>query len=222
MQEAGFFAQKRSSPVGLSGVILAHAAVLGALVLIKGPQIIAHEPVVTTVRTIEIPQDPPPQPPPEPRNDPAPRPLERLTSTPTVIERPVIGIVTPPLPPLPPTYDPPGNTITRDPPVAPPTPRIVPPRRARANLGGYFSTDDYPAAAIRAEAEGTTRFALAIGADGRVKNCAITGSSGNSALDSATCRILRARARYTPARDQNDNPVSGQDRGSVTWRLPAE
>lgn len=221
MQEAGFFAQKRGSPTGLALVVLAHAAVLGALVLIKGPTVI-RDLIDTEVTLIPIDADPPPVPPPPRPDEPRPAPIERMTTVTTPIERPILGPVTPPLPPLPPTYDPPGNVIARDPPVAPPTPRFVAPRRARANLGGYFSTDDYPAAAIRVEAEGTARFALAIGADGRVKDCRITGSSGNSALDSATCRILRARARYTPARDQNENPVPGQDSGSVTWRLPAE
>jgi periplasmic protein TonB len=221
MQEAGFFAQKRSSPTGLALVVLAHAAVLGALVLVKGPEVFGDF-TQTRVRLIPLPQDPPPEPPPPRPDEPRPAPIERMTSVPVPILRPIAGPVTPPLPPLPPTYDPPGNVIARDPPVAPPTPRVSRPQRARANLGGYFSTDDYPAAAIRVEAEGTTRFTLAIGANGRVTSCTVTGSSGNSALDAATCRILRARARYTPARDQHENPVSGQDSGSVTWRLPAE
>lgn len=221
MQDAGFFAQKRSSPTGLALVVLAHAAVLGALVLVKGPTAI-RDLIDTEVTLIPIDQDPPPEPPPPRPDEPRPAPIERMTTVLAPIDRPIAGPVTPPLPPLPPTYDPPGNVIAHDPPLTPPAPRIVPPQRARANLGGYFSTDDYPAAAIRAEAEGTTRFALAIGANGRVTDCTVTGSSGNSALDSATCRILRSRARYTPARDGSGNPISGQDRGSVTWRLPAE
>jgi len=220
MQEAGFFAQKRRSPIGLSGVILAHAAVLGALVLIKGPQIIRNDPVITKINPIEIPQDPPPEPQVEPRNDPAPRPIERMTTVLPPIERPILGPITPPSPPQPPDPLPPLELASRT--EFPPAPSTVPPQRARANLGAYFSTDDYPAAAIRAEAEGTTRFTLAIGPDGRVTGCSVTGSSGNSALDNATCRILRGRARYAAARDRNGHPISGQDRGSVTWRLPSE
>ena len=220
MQEAGFFAQKRGSPAGLALVVLAHAAVLGALVLVKGPTVI-RDLIATEVTLIPIDQDPPPEPPPPRPDEPRPAPIERMTAVLAPIDRPIAGPVTPPLPPLPPTYDPPRNVVAHDPPVPPP-PRPVEPRRARANLGGYFSTDDYPAAAIRAEAEGTTRFTLAIGANGRVTDCTVTGSSGNSALDNTTCRILRSRARYTPARDSSGNPISGQDRGSVTWRLPAE
>jgi len=106
------------------------------------------------------------------------------------------------------------------PPVPPPPGRIIPPERARANLGSYFSTDDYPAAALRAEAEGEVRFTLTIGSDGRVHDCVVTASSGSPPLDSATCRIMRSRARYTPARDHYGNPTTGTDRGVVRWRLP--
>jgi TonB family protein len=96
------------------------------------------------------------------------------------------------------------------------------PARARANLSAYFSTDDYPAAALRDNAQGTTGFRLTIAPNGRVTNCAVTSSSGSAALDQATCRILRSRARYTPTRDPDGNPTGGTDSGRVTWRLPAE
>jgi protein TonB len=140
----------------------------------------------------------------------APPPMIRLnTPAPqmqTVINAPP-PIITPTAPPAPPT---------------PPPPRIVQPVRARANLTSYFSDDDYPPSALRAEEQGTTGFRLTIGPDGRVSACEVTSSSGSSALDQATCRILRSRARYTPARDQNGNPTSGTDQARVQWRLPPE
>lgn len=100
--------------------------------------------------------------------------------------------------------------------------RVVPPQRARANLNNYFSVEDYPAAALRENSQGTTGFRLTIGPNGRVSDCSVTSSSGSAALDAATCRILNARARYTPARDSNGNPTTGTDSGRVTWRLPVE
>ena len=96
------------------------------------------------------------------------------------------------------------------------------PSRGRANLAAYFSADDYPAAALRDNLQGTTGFRLTIGPNGRVTACAVTSSSGSAALDQATCRILRSRARYTPARDSGGNPTDGTDSGRVTWRLPAD
>ena len=41
-----------------------------------------------------------------------------------------------------------------------------------------------------------------------------------SALDASTCRILRARARFTPARDPSGNPVADEYFGQLAWRLP--
>ncbi|HYD14097.1 MAG TPA: TonB family protein [Allosphingosinicella sp.] len=131
---------------------------------------------------------------------------------------PVMVPMMPPVPPAP--YIPPPVMVP--PPPAPPVPAATPPQRARANLASYFSEDDYPAAALRAHDEGTTGFQLTIGPNGRVTDCQVTASSGSSALDSATCRIMRSRARYTPARGYDGNPTIGRDAGRVTWRLPEE
>jgi hypothetical protein len=46
--------------------------------------------------------------------------------------------------------------------------------------------------------------------------------SGSAALDAATCRIVRARTRYLPARDMAGRAVSGRIAGTVNWRLPSE
>lgn len=161
------------------------------------------------------PDEPPPPPPPDQPTSPpmtaqqsplaTPAPVQQIT--PPTIRQPVAT----PLPPTPPS-----------PPPAPPPVRTVPPQRARANLNSYFSADDYPASALRGNDQGTTGFSLTIGPNGRVTECSVTSSSGSSALDQATCRILRSRARYTPARDASGNPTSGRDSGRVTWRLPAE
>ena len=51
MTEAGFFAQKQSSPTSLALVILLHAAVLAAVIMIKGPQFIRElHPRIARVR----------------------------------------------------------------------------------------------------------------------------------------------------------------------------
>ena len=79
---------------------------------------------------------------------------------------------------------------------------------------------DYPPAALAARQEGRTSYRLAIGPDGRVTGCVVLGSSGSSALDAATCRLLRARARFTPARDSSGSPTSDNYFGEYAWRLP--
>ena len=87
---------------------------------------------------------------------------------------------------------------------------------------GLFTSDDYPAGALRGEHQGLVLYRLEIGTDGRVSNCAIRSSSGSQALDLATCRILRNRTRFTPARDSEGNPVPDMRDGEIMWRLPLD
>ncbi|MBU1606453.1 MAG: energy transducer TonB, partial [Alphaproteobacteria bacterium] len=70
------------------------------------------------------------------------------------------------------------------------------------------------------ELTGTARFRLEIAADGRVTGCAITGSTGHAALDTATCRLLEQRARFEPARNSNGDAVAGSFVNAVRWELP--
>jgi len=83
----------------------------------------------------------------------------------------------------------------------------------------YLSPDDYPAAARGSGAEGKVRFTLTIDPGGRVAGCVITRSSGSAVLDAATCRIIRRRARYTPAVDANGAATSGTIEQEIVWKL---
>jgi len=199
--------------VALLHALLAYAFVTGlAYRFVKG--------LNPDMKTFDVKEEPPPPP-----EEPPPPPPDQPNSPPVTAVPSPIPLPSPmPVPPTPPQiYRPPVPTPAPPaPPAPPPAPRVVPPQRARANLNSYFSTDDYPAGALRNNEQGTTAFSLTIGTSGRVEACTVTSSSGSSALDQATCRILRSRARYTPARDENGNPVAGHDSARVTWRLPAE
>jgi protein TonB len=94
------------------------------------------------------------------------------------------------------------------------------PARAKANLASLFSDQDYPAEAVAAREQGAVGFSLDVGPTGLVSACAITRSSGSALLDSTTCRIMAARARFTPARDRNGHPVPDRLAGRIVWRLP--
>jgi protein TonB len=142
---------------------------------------------------------------------------------------PVVQMPAPPTPvtlqPLPPVrqvvlYDPPPAPAIAAEPAPAPKPRKVEPARARANLASYVSDEDYPNSAARAEEQGTTRFRLGVGPDGRVNECTVTASSGSSALDSATCRLMKQRARFTPARDSDGRPTSDSVASAIRWVLP--
>lgn len=200
--------------VALLHALLAYAFVSGlAYRFVKG-----LNPDMKTFDVKEEPPPPPEEPPPPPPDQPSSPPITAVQS-PIPTPSPMVVPLPPPALPAPPVIRvaPPAPV-----PAPPPPPRIVPPQRARANLNSYFSTDDYPAAALRGNEQGTTGFSLTIGTSGRVEACSVTSSSGSSSLDQATCRILRSRARYTPARDENGNPTTGRDSGRVTWRLPAD
>ena len=81
------------------------------------------------------------------------------------------------------------------------------------------SHDDYPADAQRNDEQGTVGVSLSIGTDGRVSGCSVTSSSGSRSLDNATCRILRSRARFTPAKLSNGQATTDTYNQRITWRL---
>jgi len=83
-----------------------------------------------------------------------------------------------------------------------------------------FSADDYPASALAAGAEGTAQATLTISPDGRVVGCELIQSTGNGALDAATCNIIHRRALFAPARDANGQPTTDtMTTPPITWRL---
>ena len=179
------------------------------------------------LKTFDVEEPPPPEEEPPPPEQP-----KQVQPPPVVSPPPLVrtNVQTPPMqtvrvaPPAPITYTAPPAPPTppAPPPPPPPPPRTVEPARARANLASYVSNDDYPPAALRAGDEGTTGFRLTVGPDGRVTNCTITSSSGSSSLDSTTCRIMRSRARFTPARDSNGNPTTDTHSARITWRIQEE
>jgi protein TonB len=116
---------------------------------------------------------------------------------------------------------PPVITPTAPPaPPAPPAPAVVTKAQSvKGNLQGLFSGDDYPADAQRNDEQGSVRVTLSIGTDGRVAGCNVTSSSGSRSLDNATCRILRSRARFTPAKLTNGQPTTDTYSQTITWRL---
>jgi len=92
--------------------------------------------------------------------------------------------------------------------------------KAKANLGSYFTDGDYPADAIRWEESGTTVFALLVDESGRVADCMVTQTSKHASLDTQTCAILKARARFDPAIGADGKPRKGRLLGRIEWKLP--
>ena len=105
--------------------------------------------------------------------------------------------------------------------VTPPRTGIVAAPRPKTPLQNLVSQADYPMSALASREAGRVEFLLDVGENGRVLACTVTRSSGSSALDATTCRIVRSRARFTPARDNNGMPAGHWVKDSIEWRLPA-
>lgn len=78
-----------------------------------------------------------------------------------------------------------------------PAARAIPVR----NPGGWFTDNDYPAAARRRGATGRVVAIVTADADGHVKACRIVNSSKDADLDKATCDLAKRRGRYQPGAD---------------------
>ena len=177
------------------------------------------------LKVIDVEQQPPPpeQPPPPPKDMPkvppppvTPPPLVQTNIAPPPTIQTVVAPPTPPV--VPPTI------VAPPPPPPPPPPRKAQaPQPAQGDVRTAFSNDDYPESAIAAGAQGTAVARLTIGADGRVTGCDLVQSTGNGALDSTTCSILRRRVKFTPARDSNGNAMAGTyTTPPIKWVLPPE
>jgi protein TonB len=218
------YAQRKqlSGNRGLS--IFFTVAVVGSLMyaIVTGLAYNVIKKTAQDLKVIDVEQQPPPpeQPPPPPKDMPKVPP-------PPVTPPPLVQVNTPPPPtiqtvtaPPPPVYIPP--VVAAPPPPAPPPPphKTQSAQSAKGDLRTLFSADDYPASAQAAGAEGTAEATLTIGTDGRVVACNITRSTGNSALDAATCNIIRRRAKYIPARDSNGNPTTDTvQTPPIRWQL---
>ncbi|HEX8240542.1 MAG TPA: TonB family protein [Allosphingosinicella sp.] len=225
MMEGAFYQQKRTSPTALTVVVLMHGAALTALALAKSEVLRpAPEPPIVVENYKE--KDIPPEVKPEPV-DRKVQPQQQTVLTPPkpVFDLPTQGPVVPWTPPPTRTLiiPQPGPIVLPklDPP-APPAAKEIRPARARANLASYVSDADYPTTAVRNEEQGTTRFKLAVGPDGKVRECTVTSSSGSPALDATTCKLMRQRAKFTPATGTDGKPTGDTVASAIRWVLPSD
>ena len=172
-------------------------------------------------------------------NFPIPQPTVEPKPQPSETARPQNHEITAPIPPFtmpdhgpdimpsPMPLDPLPSPVPQPYPSATPTAAGTPtalftvkhPRPANSQAS-WVTNDDYPAREIRNNHQGTVRFRVAVGTNGRVKSCEIVASSGYPALDEATCGRVSSRARFTPGSNSAGVAVVDTFSGSVTWRIP--
>jgi len=94
-------------------------------------------------------------------------------------------------------------------------------RPVTTNLFG-INADDYPPEALLRAIEGRVLVRIAVSAQGRASECATVATSGSAVIDETTCRVIRRRARFRPARDAAGRAVPARYVSSVTWLVPRD
>ncbi len=218
------YAQRKemSSNRTVSIVIVALIHVLLGYFIVTGLAYNVVKKAAEDLKTFDVEEEPPPppeEPPPPPPEDSLPPPPE-ISSPPPLNRIPQVSpMQVPQTPAIPQPPTPVYVPAPPAPPAPPPAPRVSQPKSAVGNLQGVFTPDDYPESARDSDQQGTTSVVLTIGPNGRVSNCSVANSSGSSSLDAATCRVLRSRARFTPAQDSSGNPTTGTVRQPIRWVL---
>ncbi|GAA4052471.1 TonB family protein [Parerythrobacter jejuensis] len=172
---------------------------------------------------------PPPKPPePKPVNDPqastapkvfTPAPPFQLDPQPPVVD--TTDVMPDPMPlPMPnagPIPSPSPGLGTGPAPAAVFDPVAPKPRN---DPGRWITDSDYRSSWINREWAGTAGFRLSIGANGRVQECTVVDSTGHPALDAATCKLVRRRARFEAALNDKGEKVPGTFSSAVRWQIP--
>ena len=86
--------------------------------------------------------------------------------------------------------------------------------------GRWATNSDYPTRELQREIQGTVTFQLKLDSTGAVENCLILLSSDSAVLDEQSCKLMRQRAKFKPARDAGDQPVTSFYVNRIRWQIP--
>lgn len=209
------------------GIVLALHVVMG-WALLNGLAQRLVEVIKSPLETKIIEEVKPPEPPP-PEN--LPPPPKFAPPPPSFVPPPEVNVNPPPTPA--PTITttqvaPPPAPVTVAPapiqaPPAPPAPPRVAARPAIGNVSQCAPTgDDYPAAARRAEATGTTKVRFSVGADGKLTSAEIVRSAGSSREHKMLDRIALSKlseCTFRAGTDENGRPVGASFDVDYVWKL---
>lgn len=84
-------------------------------------------------------------------------------------------------------------------------------------IRGALAYADLPRSARERRAQGNVGVRFTVQPNGRVTECAVTRSSGDSDLDRTTCRMIERRFRYRPALDARGNPIAETVTTAFEW-----
>jgi protein TonB len=207
-------------PTGLIIVIIMH--VLLAYALVSGlAKKVVDKVMVTETKLVEA---PPPPPPPPPKD--LPPPPKNLPPPPVYVPPPPVDVTPPPTPNQITTTNvmpPPPADVKIQPPAPPaPAPVAIAARPARINSNDPSCRPEYPAAATRAGATGTSRIKFTVDAQGKVTSAEVVGSSGPTRehrLLDKTAQAALSTCPFTPGNDSTGKPVGTEVVVEYVWKL---
>jgi protein TonB len=193
-----------TSRTAVAGVTLAHAGLLGLLLLapatpepITPPRPLMVSLIEPRVETPQPQSKPEARPqPPKPVAQPLPAPVLAAKPTSAPIPQPVAETPEPtPVPEPVPDVLPPPAPVAEAPKPAPPAP--TPPRPAN-----YLNNPKppYPALSKRLGEEGTVRLNILVNSDGSVARLELARSSGHPRLDRSAMETVQSSWKFEPAR----------------------
>ena len=221
------YAQQQRNPgkhaVGI-GIVIAMHLILG-WALINGLAQRLVDVIKAPIETKIIEEVKPPPPPP-PEN--LPPPPKFAPPPPSFVPPPEV-VVNPPPTPAPTitttTVVPPPAPVRITPP-APPAPPAPPPRAARPAIANARdcapSNSDYPRAALKEEATGTTKIRFSINADGKLAGAEVIMSAGSSRAHKMLDRVALSKlseCTFKPGLDANGHAVGGSFDVEYVWKI---
>jgi protein TonB len=225
------FAQEQRNPgkhvVGF-GIVLALHLLLG-WALVNGLAQRLVEVIKAPIETKIIEEVKPPPPPP-PEN--LPPPPKFAPPPPSFVPPPEVNVNAPQVlaptitttqvaPPPAPVHVSPAPTTVAAPP-APVAPRVAAQPMIADVQACAPGSDDYPAAARRAEATGSTTIRFAVGADGKVTSAEVVRSAGSTREHKMLDRVALSKlseCMFKPGRDENGRAVGGTKDVIYVWKL---
>ena len=198
------------------GYALLHGLARSVIEVIKGP-----------IETKIIEETKPPPPPPEN----LPPPPKFAPPPPSFVPPPEVIVNAPPTPAptiTTTTVAPPPTAVVIAPQSAAPAPAAPAPARvaARPAIGNVQACapgpDDYPAAALKEEATGTTRVRFTVDASGKLAAAEVVRSAGASRAHKGLDRVAvqkLSECKFSPGLDENGRAVGGAFEVEYVWKL---
>ncbi|WP_235302795.1 energy transducer TonB [Sphingopyxis sp. MWB1] len=84
---------------------------------------------------------------------------------------------------------------------------------------GTIRDSDYPPLASRAKVGGDVEVRFTVQPDGRVTGCRVSRSSGDTAIDATTCRLIEQRFRFRPATNNRGEAIASPYGWRQSWWL---